>query len=135
MRRFAALVCLPLLSAAVPTAPSTEGAWDCKFTSRVICSPTGQCNKGDPARSWIYLTPSQNSYWRCEGKGFDNCDQHKAFVSTSGAYRTFELPGHAAFAKVGPDLQVTEVLALMQTVYINRGHCIIGPPPLIRTDR
>ncbi len=74
-------------------------------------------------------------YDRCEGEGFENCDRYEAVVSTSGAYRLFELPGRGAFAKVGPSLDVTEVLTLQSNVYINRGKCTGAPPPLVRYER
>lgn len=134
MRSILILMLAPLLIAAVPKAPNTEGAWDCKFTARTVCGADGSCRPGK-GTTWIYLTPSQNSYWRCNGSNFDDCDQYRTFVTTSGAFRLFELAGHASFAKVGPGLEVTEVLSLMHAVYINRGKCIEGPPPLIRTDR
>jgi hypothetical protein len=56
-----------------------------------------------------------------------------AVVADSGAYKVFELPGHGAFAKVGPQLEVTEVVSILSAVIINRGRCTAAPPPLIRT--
>lgn len=131
MRTAVALASLLLVAASEPVAPDTEGAWDCKFSERTVCGVDG-CTTG-PTKTWIYLTPSQNGYWRCEGTDFENCDQYDASVVANGAFRHFELPGRAAFAKVGPDLSVTEVITLLGTVYINRGQCIVGPPPLVRT--
>jgi hypothetical protein len=55
-----------------------------------------------------------------------------AVVADSGAYKIFELPGHAAFAKVGPLLDVTEVVSIQSEIIINRGRCMAAPPPLMR---
>ena len=120
-----------LVTSEASATPQTAAAWDCRFTQRMVCSPQG-CSIGK-GRTWIYLTPGQNSYWRCEGVGFDNCDFYKATVTDTGAYKLFELTGHGGFAKVGPSLDVTEVLSLTSMVWINRGQCIVGSPPLIRT--
>jgi hypothetical protein len=130
MREHLLVAAVLLIAGPALAAPETDAAWDCKFTQRTLCTSTG-CSTGK-GRTWIYLTPRQKSYWRCEGKGFDDCDHYKAIVTESGAYKVFELPGHAAFAKVGPALKVTEVFSLMDRVWINRGQCIVGPPPLIR---
>jgi hypothetical protein len=130
MRKHLLTAAVLLLPTASLAAPETGAAWECKFTQRTVCTATG-CSAGN-GRTWIYLTPSQESYWRCEGTGFDDCDQYKATVANSGAYKVFEIPGRTAFAKVGPTLEVTEVLSLMDGVWINRGQCIVGPPPLIR---
>lgn len=119
-----------LVAGQAMAAPQTDAAWDCKFASRTLCTANG-CSaiKG---QTWIYLTPSQQSYWRCEGAGFDDCHQYKATVTDSGEYKILELTGHAGFAKVGPSLDVIEVLSLMDGVWINRGRCMVGPPPLVR---
>ena len=130
MRKLGFVACLSLTAAAAPSAPDTEFAWDCKFSQRQVCSPKGCVS--NQTKTWVYLNPSQNAYWRCEGKYFENCDRYQALVSESGAYRNFELPGRATFAKVGPNLSVTEVVTLMDTVYVNRGKCIVVPPPLVR---
>jgi len=125
------LICAVPLSAA----PQTEYSWQCNFTERSVCGATTCTTKKSPAKGgvWIYLTPSQQSYYRCEGDNFDDCDHYKATITDSGAFKTFELPGRAAFAKVGADLSVTEVVTQMDLVYINRGRCMSAPPPLIRT--
>jgi hypothetical protein len=128
LKRFfavALLVAQPALAA-----PQTDAAWECKFTARTLCSAKG-CS-AIRGRTWIYLTPSQSGYWRCEGNTFDDCDKYQATVTDSGEYKVFELTGHGAFAKVGPDLDVTEVLSLMDGVWINRGRCAWAPPPLTR---
>jgi hypothetical protein len=130
MHKHAVLLAVLFVSSSALAAPETNAAWDCKFTQRTLCTAAG-CTTGK-GRTWIYLTPSQQGYWRCEGASFDDCDQYKATVTNSGAYKLFELPGHAAFAKIGPALEVTEVLSIMDGVWINRGKCIVGPPPLIR---
>lgn len=133
MKRIAALACLALTAAQSPTAPNTEYSWQCNFTQRTVCS-NGSCvpTKG---KTWIFLSPDYKVYNRCEGTGFEGCDRYTPVVSASGAYRLFELPGRGAFAKVGPSLEVTEVLTLQSSVYINRGKCSSAPPPLIRTER
>lgn len=133
MKRIAAIVCLALTAAQSPTAPSTEYSWQCEFTQRTVCS--GQSCTPSKAKTWIFLSPDYKVYDRCEGKGFDNCDHYQPVVSASGAYRLFELPGRGAFAKVGPALEVTEVLTLQNTVFVNRGKCISAPPPLVRLQR
>jgi hypothetical protein len=133
MKRLSACASLLLIGVAsgATSAPQTDYSWDCRFTARTLCTAQG-CSTGK-GRTWIYLTPSQNGYWRCEGTGFDNCDHYKATVTDSGAFKVFELTGHAGFAKVGPELDVTEVVSLIDNVWINRGRCMLGPPPLIRT--
>jgi hypothetical protein len=113
-------------------APTTDYSWDCRFTRTSVCDANG-CRQ-TKNETWIYLTPSHQTYYRCSGTGFDNCDRYNADISESGDYRIFELPGRAAFAKVDSKLLVTEVISLQDMVLINRGKCISGPPPLIRSD-
>ena len=134
-----ALVSVAALISAVPlsAAPQTEYSWQCNFTQRTVCGTTSCTTKATSAKSgvWIYLTPSQQSYYRCEGNSFDNCDRYQTVISDSGAFKIFELPGRAAFAKVDAGLTVTEVVSLIDVVYINRGKCMSAPPPLIRTQQ
>lgn len=121
------------IASTAAAAPNTEYSWNCKFKQTSVCEPTGCRQSKSPV--WIYLTPSQQSYYRCEGTGFDNCDRYQARVGASGNYRIFELPGRAGFAKVDAKLGVTEVMTLMDVVLINRGQCTSGPPPLVRIIR
>lgn len=116
-------------------APQTEFAWQCNFTQRTTCGPQSCATHPvlPTTGVWIYLTPSQQSYMRCEGEGWDNCDQHNATITDSGEFKNFEIPGAAAFARVGPNLFVTEVVTVRDAVLINRGKCISAPPPMIRT--
>ena len=127
------LIALALLTAAAQSAPTTEYAWDCKIVQQTVCDATG-CTAIRPTSS-VFLYPSFNRYWRCPigWKQLDACDGYDAFVSTSGAYRNFELRGRTAFARVGPGLSFVEAITLMDRVFISHGTCSVAPPPLVRT--
>ena len=119
--------------AAAQTPPETEFMWECSFRERVSCSPTEGCVSAPANVTRLLLYPSESLYWRCGAtQDLSDCDAYQAVVSASGAYRNFELPGRAAFAKVGPNLSVTDVVTLMDNVFVAYGTCKEGPPPIIR---
>jgi hypothetical protein len=63
-----------------------------------------------------------------------DCDHYEAVVSESGAYLNFELPGRAAFARVGPNRSVVEVASLGDSIIVSHGHCDVAPPPIVRSN-
>lgn len=126
-----------LLSGGAVAAPHTEYSWRCDFPTVQVCLPTG-CDTVAPAKdnaTWVFLYPTGGNYFRCsgEGEGLEDCDRYTARVSDSGAYKIFELPGSAAFIKIADDLNATEVITLMDNVFIERGRCQ-SAPPLVRTN-
>jgi hypothetical protein len=122
-----------VLAAAVQSAPSTEYAWNCKIANQSVCGKTG-CVEIKPTSS-VFLYPRFNRYWRCPigWKQLDVCDGYNAVVSSSGSYRNFELPGHTAFARVGPGLTFVEAVTSLDQVFVSHGTCSLAPPPLVRT--
>jgi hypothetical protein len=128
------LLAIALLLAASQQAPNTEFAWDCKVTSAGVCGAASACVGIKPTTS-SFIYPSERFYFRCPGHWHDlaECDEYTAVVIASGAYTNIELPGRAAFARVGPGLSFTEMATLMDRVFVYHGQCAVGPPPLVRT--
>lgn len=127
-----AIIAASMLAAsqASAKAPETEWAWKCDFDERQQCAPTAGC-RALAGRTWILLYPSDDMYWRCgTSDKLGDCDRYKAAGAASGEYRTFDLPGRAAFVKIGPDLSATEVVTLMDMVIVSYGKCEEAPPPI-----
>jgi hypothetical protein len=121
MIRFAASA---LLASAAP--PSPEHAWNCDFTTKYRCTAEG-CDPVTPTIS-ITMGPEFDFYSRCDANG---CDTRRARYSVSGEFLIAEVTGSGAFAKVSPDLAITEVVSLGHEVFVSYGTCRPGPPSLI----
>lgn len=118
------------------TAPATEFAWQCNVEKRFQCGSKGGGCAPLAVTMSAFIYPGESLYWRCpvERKGWDlgACDRYLAAVSTSGAFKNIELPGRAAFARVGPNLSFTEVVTLADQVLVSHGTCAEAPPPIVR---
>jgi hypothetical protein len=121
-----------LLAAAILAPPHTDYTWDCHFKTRAVCTARG-CRSA-PVSGWIKIAPRQAAYFRCDRQpDWRLCDQYPALETTSGAYQIYELPGRAAFAKIGPDLSILEVVTLGIDAYVSSGQCHeAGPVVLTR---
>ncbi len=104
---------------AAVAAPAVAQAIVCTPAEKHFCQPGSGCQ---PAQlgSWLALDPAKKSYERCDAKG---CDKYQADVSTSGAYLTLELPGRAAFARIGAGGEFVETASLGLATVISFGSC------------
>ncbi len=111
---------------AAPASPDL-GVWHCNPTIGQDCDQSG-CRAFTPSVRLVLAEPDR--LWRCAIGKADDCDIVDADYSRGGAFLNVTLAGRSGFVKVADDLTYMEVVSLMQSVYINRGTCAVGPPPI-----
>lgn len=112
-----AFICLAAVSAAPPP---DDSLW-CAFTQKDDCQPGRACISADPEAVTARIDQRRHLYFRCEGA---KCDSY-GYVESGDYknYRTLEMPGRGAFAKIGPDNQITEVVSLGHMALVSQGMC------------
>lgn len=125
-----------LLLAALASSPTASDlSVKCEMTSMVVCDATS-CRSA-PSVVTTYMgafgkKQKHRYYYRCVGN--EPCDQYTPLVTQSGQFINVSLT-NGAMAKIAPDMSVTDIATLGNTVIINRGICEGPyPPPLVRVN-
>ena len=115
-----------VLTALFATSAQAEVVLRCAVTEKHICQMGVGCASAAPTEihAWGNFYPASRAYERCDPKG---CDRYEAAVSQSGVFTNVEIPGKAAFIKIGPDGVFNEVATSGLTDYISFGRCAIPP--------
>ena len=126
--RTALLPFLLIASQAAAQPPRLEsGLWHCTFTEQLRCESGRACVPIELNVKTL-LDPAGGRYLRC-WNSLDDCDAQTARFATEGRQLVMQVPGSGTFAKLAPDLTVTEVSSIGPIVFIERGHCAPGPLP------
>lgn len=105
----------------IQATPANNPTYFCEFIQRFGCDNVNGCTASSlPITTWVEFDQSGNTYSRCDRAG---CDVYKPFVTHSGVFLNIEMPGRAAFAKIGPDGSFTEVVSLGASVMVTYGQC------------
>lgn len=123
----AALSFISTAAAAQP--PTTEGAWHCRFTEGLVCSP-GQACESERVGGVTILYPANRTYMLCRSD-LTNCRDYEAHYSNGNSSVLIDVPGWNVFGTLTSDLKLTTANAIGHVVHIQRGACQVGPPPLV----
>ena len=109
-----------ILLAGLLVQPAAAQLMICHMIERSVCEPGRGCKNAELAPMQAKVDLAAQSYERCDAKG---CDQYEARVSRSGDFTNIDLPGRAAFARIGPDGLFSEVITLTLMVVVSYGRC------------
>jgi hypothetical protein len=114
------IVWTALVTVMVATAPATAQGFRCAATERFVCNVGIGCQPGAVGTSWVNVMPATKEYERCDQKG---CDRFQAVFTPVGAFVNVEIPGRAAFAKLGPNGFFSEVVTAATMTILSYGKC------------
>jgi hypothetical protein len=121
------LAMLALLPAQAIAVPHTSGAWLCTFTEELRCDPGRGCLPAD-AGTTTTLYEMGGLYLNCTPS---MCIPGIANFHVQGELLTAHVPEFGAVVNLSPNLEVTEVSTIGHLVFIRRGRCTEGPPPIL----
>lgn len=110
--------------------PASAVVLRCEPKERWVCAMGYDCKSNAqlrvPIDTWALYDTDRKSYGRC---GVQSCDWYGVTETRSGVFTNIEIPGKAAFAKIGPEGVFVEVISQVTGVWISYGRCTVAPLP------
>jgi hypothetical protein len=114
-----AIVVALLATAALGVPVGAQERLICAIDQKFHCDPGAGCRRISPGSSYNRIDLEHRTFARCDNKG---CEDYPANFTQSGLFINIEFsPG--AMAKLGPEMQLSEVATLWLGAWISYGTC------------